>query len=109
MSKRNKEAETEVALEKPVEHDVVASEKSVVAVVEKESVNPLDKYTDEELYAFIEARRKAKSEAVAIKSVNVPMHQLIKTSATVVVHTPEEIAIQSRLRRLELQKMKESK
>lgn len=111
MSKRSKEdnftfsESTDIpdTVEREVEDkkDVVKSENKIVRSV--------DDYTDEELLQIIAERKRAKSDAVAIKSVSVPMHKLVKSAAYVVERSPEEYAVQSRLRRLEIQRMKEGK
>lgn len=112
MSKRNREVENTlsetVTEQKPVETPEVKEVEKAPATV-KEEVNPLDKYTDEELLAFIEERKKKNSAKYAIKSVNVPMHTLVSASAVHIKRTPEEQAVQARLRMLETYKMREAK
>jgi hypothetical protein len=95
MAKRNRE---EGAMEAEVQETVATEE----VVPEKENkIRPIEDYTDAELLAFIEKRRKEKSDAVAIKNVDVPMHKLINASVAPVKLDKAVTVLNNRLKRLE--------
>lgn len=88
MAKRNRSNEEEffsgadetAHLEESTE-EVVSAVDAPEQPVAEDTKSVLDEFSDAELLAFMEKRRKAKAESVAIQTVNVPMYKLIQASA----------------------------
>lgn len=104
MAKRNRSNEEEFSSGADETVHLEESTKEVVPVVDvleqpvaEDPESVLDEFSDAELLAFMEKRRKAKAESVAIQTVNVPMYKLIQASA---VSTDEMDAIKQEIAKL---------